>query len=152
MKKLTFALFLLATTVLSGCASLVPQLETPHLSIVSLELVKADILSQELNVRMRVQNPNDRALPVKGLDYRLEVEGQKFATGVLGAPFTVPSFGEAEFDMRITANLASTIVRLLSRSDQHDEAINYRMVGKLSLSEGLLRNIPFEETGTFTLN
>jgi LEA14-like dessication related protein len=137
---------------LSGCSLLVPKLETPDLSIVNVELVKGDFWEQRLKVRMRVQNPNDRALPIKGIRYTLEVQGEEMARGVSGASFTVPPLGEAEFDMNITANMATTLVKLLGRGNEAlKDQIAYRIVGRVSLSQGLLRSIPFEETGTFKL-
>jgi LEA14-like dessication related protein len=106
-----------------------------------------------MKVRMRVQNPNDRVLPIKGLSYTLEVAGTELANGVSAASFRVPAFGEAEFDMNVTANMISIITQLMSRKDglkQADE-VPYRLVGKVQLSEGLLRTIPFEEKGSFKL-
>lgn len=143
---------LLIALLLAGCASLVPQLETPRLSIVNVEVLKSDLWEQRLRVRMRVQNPNDRALPIRGLTYRMEVAGEELAHGVSSASFTVPALGEAEFDMMVTANMASALFRLLGRGDDSlKEQIDYRIVGKVSLSEGFLRSIPFEERGTFRL-
>jgi LEA14-like dessication related protein len=138
--------------LLSGCALLVPKLETPKLSIVGVELLRSDLWEQQLKVRMRVQNPNDRTLPIKGLSYTLEVDGQEFARGVSGASFVVPALGEAEFDMNVTANMASTLIKLLGRGSQAPgNKVDYRLLGKISLSEGWLRSIPFEERGSFKL-
>jgi len=137
---------------LASCSALLPRLETPSLSIVNVELLKSDMWEQRMKVRMRVQNPNDRALPIKGLSYALEVAGEDFAHGVSGASFLVPALGETEFDMNITANMASTIIKFLGRgSDSLKDELDYRIKGKISLSEGLLRSIPFEEKGKFTL-
>ena len=55
---------------------------------------------------MHVQNPNDRALPIKGIATRSRCEGQQFASGESAASFVVPALGEAEFDMNATTNLA----------------------------------------------
>jgi LEA14-like dessication related protein len=104
-----------------------------------------------MKVRMRVVNPNDRPIPVKGLTCALEVAGQELAHGVSGASFNVPALGEAEFDMNMTANMASAIIKLLGRGSDADDEIDYRVSGKISLSEGLLRSIPFEDRGKFKL-
>ena len=70
-----------------------------------------------------------------------------------GSSFIVPRMGEAEFDMNVTANLAGTLLRLASRADQGGmpETLDYRIAGKVSLSTGLLRSIPFSEQGTLKL-
>ena len=78
---------------------------------------------------MRVQNPNDRALPVKGIYYTLDVAGQEFAHGVSGASFVVPALGEAEFDMNVTANMAGALIKLLgtaSGSGEHESTTAHR--------------------------
>jgi LEA14-like dessication related protein len=136
----------------AGCSALLPRLETPSLSIVNVELLKSDMGEQRMRVRMRVQNPNDRALPIKGLSYALEVAGEDFAHGVSAASFLVPAMGEAEFDMNITANMASTLIKFLGRGgDSAADEVDYRIKGRISLSQGVLRSIPFEERGRFKL-
>jgi len=136
----------------AGCSTLVPKLETPRLSIVNVELQESTMWEQRIKVRMHVQNPNDRALPIKGLSYSVDVAGDEFAHGVSAAGFTVPALGEAEFDMNVTANMASTLIKLLSRgSDSLGDQVDYRIRGKISLSEGWLRSIPFDEHGSFKL-
>jgi LEA14-like dessication related protein len=138
-------------TALAGC-SFLPKFETPRLSIVNVELVKSELFEQRLKVRLRVQNPNDRALPVKGVSYRLEVGGEDFAQGVSASSFNVPAFGEAEFDMNVTANMAAALIRIATQGGSAErDAIDYRMVGKVSLANGVLRSIPFEEKGSFKL-
>jgi LEA14-like dessication related protein len=139
-----------ALWVLSGCSLFVPKLETPKLSVVGVEIQKSTLWEQQLKVRMHVQNPNDRALPIKGLTYRLEVNGQEFAHGQSAASFVVPALGEAEFDTNVTANLAGTLITLLGHgSDGLGQSVVYHLSGKVSLSEGILRSVPFDEHGTF---
>jgi LEA14-like dessication related protein len=99
-------------------------------------------------VRLHVQNPNDRVLPIKGIKYVLDVNGQEFAHGESAASFVVPALGEAEFDMNTTANMTGTLISLLGHGA---DSLEYHLVGKVSLSEGLLRSIPFDEHGTFKL-
>lgn len=136
---------------LFACSSLVPKLETPTLSIVNVEMLKSDVWEQRMKVRLRVQNPNDRSLPIKGLSYALEVADEPLAQGVSGDSFVVPALGEAEFDMNVTANMAGALVKLLGRGSSVGDEVDYRIKGKISLSEGFLRSIPFEERGKFKL-
>jgi len=143
MRRFSIAL---AALGLSGCSLFVPKLEKPNLSVVSVQMLKSDLWHQELKLRMRVQNPNDRALPVKGLSYELDVADQELAHGMSGDSFVVPARGEAEFDMSVSANMASVLIKVLS---QGGNQVEYRIKGKISLSTGLLRSIPFDEQGTF---
>ena len=143
---------IVAVLALSGCSLFLPRLETPKLSVVNVEIQKSTLWAQQLRVRMHVQNPNERALPIKGLTYVLEVNGQEFAHGESAASFVVPALGEAEFDMNVTANLAGTLITMLGHgSDSLGQSVAYHLSGKVSLSEGILRSLPFDEHGTFKL-
>lgn len=140
---------LLLAVALSSCTLLVPKLETPRLAIVDVQVLRANFMEQQLRVRMSVQNPNDRSLPVQGLSYTVFIGGQEFATGVSAASFTVPALGAAEFNMDVTANAAGALFAILSRP--RGQGIDYHMKGRVELSHGWLRSIPFEESGSFTL-
>ncbi len=143
-----------ACAALTACAAFAPKLETPKLSIVNVEIVKGDLFEQRLRARIKVENPNDRELAVKGITYTIEVGGEEFGRGISGSSFTVPRLGEAEFDMNVTANMAGTLMRLAQRAKEAGrtpDSVDYRIVGKVSLATGMLRSIPFEERGAFKL-
>jgi len=144
-----FLQLLLLAVALCGCTLLVPKLQTPRLAIVDVEVIKANFLEQRLRVRMRVENPNDRSLPIKGLSYTVYLGGQEFATGVSDASFIVPALGTAEFNMDVTANAAGAIFAVLSKP--RGQGIDYRMRGRVQLTHGWLRSIPFEQSGSFIL-
>jgi LEA14-like dessication related protein len=139
-------LIILVCLGLSGCSLFVPKLEKPTLSVVRVQMLKSDLWHQEFKVRIRVQNPNDRELPVKGIVYELDVEGQELAHGMSGDSFVVPALGEAEFDMSVSANMANMLIKLLNKGGSQ---VEYRIYGKISLSAGLLRSIAFDDHGTF---
>ena len=133
---------------LAGCEVL-PKLEAPTLSVVSMKMQSADIFSQRMLVRMRVLNPNARELPIKGITYRIEVNDAELGQGLTNTPFIVPALGEAEFDVQVTTNLAGVVGKLLGRRSQ--DSLQYRLVGEVSLSSGFLRRIPFDERGSVKL-
>jgi LEA14-like dessication related protein len=140
---------LVLAVALSSCALFVPKLQTPRLAIVDVEVIKANFLEQRLRVRMRVDNPNDRSLAVQGLSYTVYLGGQEFATGVSDASFVVPALGTAEFNMDVNANAAGAIFAILSKP--HGQGIDYRMKGRVELTHGWLRSVPFEQSGSFVV-
>lgn len=139
-----FRVAALTAVALAGCASLPTNLKTPEVSFVSLRAVDASVFEQKLEVRMKVYNPNSIELPVNGLDVDMELAGEPFARGVSAREFVVPANGEAEFDMNVTANAMNALLKI---AGDKSAAIDYRLKGKLSTKIGLLRTIPFEETG-----
>lgn len=136
---------------LVACAGLGTKLETPRVSFVGIKALEATLFEQRLEVRLRVQNPNKLELPVRGLDVDVELAGEPFAHGISAREFTVPAHGEAEFDMIVTANAATALIRILGSDRKSREAIEYRLKGKLSTRLGIFRSIPFEETGTLPI-
>ena len=116
----------------------------------NLRAVDASVFEQRLEVRLKVRNPNDVELPVNGLDVDLELAGEPFAHGVSAREFVVPALGEAEFDMNVTANALAALLKIAGGEHKSKE-IEYRLKGKLSTRLGLLRTIPFDETGTVPL-
>lgn len=148
MKAMRALTALLTAVVLAGCAY--SHLEKPKLEVLDVQLLKGDLLQQQLKLRMRVQNPNDRELPVRGITYELAVAGEAFAHGESERDFVVPALGSAEFDVNVTANAATALLKILG-GGRRLESVDYRLTGKVALSSGMLRSIPFDETGKIHL-
>jgi LEA14-like dessication related protein len=138
-----------AALCLAGCA---PKFNRPTVSVVSVELRGGNLLQQNFAVKLNVQNPNDRALPVKGLHVELNVDGEEIASGVSDRPFEVPANGETEFDMTIKANMAMALMKLANKMNQHVESIDYDLTGGASLDLPFLHDLPFHQTGSFPLS
>lgn len=136
---------------LTACSSLAPKLETPRLTIINVAMTSGDVFSQNFLVHLNVQNPNDRELSIKGIDYKLFLQGDSFAEGVSGAPFVVPALGEKEFDLTVRTNFVSSIGRLLTRLNGK-KTVEYVLEGKVMLQSGMIRSIPFRESGSVDLD
>jgi LEA14-like dessication related protein len=135
--------------LLSACSALRPDLQVPRLTLVSVAMTSGDIFNQQFLVKVNVQNPNARELPVRGIDYKLFLEGDSFAEGVSEKPFTVPAEGDIDFDMTVRTNFVSGAARLISRLNGRDQ-VNYVVEGKVLTDISMLKKIPFQETGTVT--
>ena len=152
MKPLVFLRFGLIAVVacLASCSSLAPKLETPRLTIVNAGMTSGDIFSQNFLVHLNVQNPNDRELAIKAIEYKLFLQGDFFAEGTSNRPFTIPAKDETEFDMTVRTNFVSGIGRLLTRLNGKTR-VEYVFDGKVLLASGMIRTIPFQESGTVDL-
>ena len=135
---------------LAACSALGPKIEVPQVTLVRVAMTSADIFNQQFMVRMHVENPNDRELPVRGIDYKLFLEGDSFAEGVSNKPFTVPAKGETEFDMIVRTNFVSGVARLMSRLNGRQQ-VQYVFEGKVLTDISMAKTIPFQESGTVSL-
>jgi len=110
-----------------------------------------NLLQQEFAVKLHVQNPNDRALPVSGLHVELNVGGEQIASGASDRAFVVAAFGESDFNMTIKANMALALLKLANKMDQHADSIEYDVTGAASIDLPFLRDLPFHQAGSFSL-
>lgn len=151
MRTLTrAALFVTLLFALGACSTFAPKLESPRLTVMSVAMTSGDMFNQNFLVHLNVQNPNDRELPIKGIDYKLFLQGDSFAEGVTTAPFVVPAQGENQFDITVRTNFVSSLGRLLSRLNGK-KSVEYVIEGQVLLSSGLLRKIPFRQSGAVDL-
>jgi LEA14-like dessication related protein len=113
-------------------------------------MTSADIFNQQFLVRLHVQNPNDRELAVKGIDYELFLEGDSFAEGISNKAFVIPALGETEFELPVRTNFVSSLGRLVSRL-QGRKQVQYVIEGKVLTDIGMFSKIPFRESGSVDL-
>jgi LEA14-like dessication related protein len=139
------------TLTLSACSLMAPKFNRPNVTVIGIELRGGNLLQQNFAVRLNIENPNDRALPVRGLHAELNVGGERIASGVSDRAVLIPAFGESEFNLTITANLALALLKLADRANQHADSIDYDLTGAASIDLPFLRNLPFHQTGALKL-
>jgi LEA14-like dessication related protein len=139
------------TLTLSACSLMAPKFNRPNVTVIGIELRGGNLLQQNFAVRLNIENPNDRALPVRGLHAELNVGGEQIASGVSDRAVLIPAFGESEFNLTITANLALALLKLADRANQHADSIDYDLTGAASIDLPFLRNLPFHQTGSLKL-
>lgn len=135
---------------LTSCSTLGPKFEAPQLDVVRIAMTSGDIFSQNFLVHLNVKNPNDRELPIKAIEYKLFLQGDSFAEGTNSRPFVVPANGETDFDMTVRTNFVSGVARLLTRLNGKSK-VEYIIEGAVHLQSGMLRTIPFQESGVVDL-
>ncbi|TJZ74828.1 LEA type 2 family protein [Chitiniphilus eburneus] len=137
-------LILCVTLLLAACAGLPTNLEKPRVSLAGISLKEAGLFEQRFTLTLRVENPNNVALPIKGLDTTLAVNDKPLASGVAAQSVTIPAMGEAKLAIDVTSNLAALVRQLRAANGQG--APRYRLTGKLFVP---LRadGIPFDLEG-----
>ncbi|MES2820500.1 MAG: LEA type 2 family protein [Pseudomonadota bacterium] len=132
--------------VLGACTSLPPR-DPLNIDLVGLEPLPAQELEVRFAVKLRVQNPNDRAIDYDGLALALEVNGQRLASGVSDQRGQVPRFGETLISVPISIS-AYSAVRQAWRLAGHTpgQGLPYVLRGKLG--GGLFGSARFSDSGT----
>ena len=139
------------TLCLVGCSLVRPQYIRPTVSVVGIEMLSGNLLQQNFRVKFNIQNPNDRALPVSGLHATLRVSGDPVAAGAIERPFVVPANGAGNFDMMVSANMAMAVLKLATSGNRQSDSIDYDLAGSASIDLPFMRDLPFHQTGSFSL-
>lgn len=125
-------------SALAGCSTwFSADFEDPQVQLTKVEIIKARLLEQQFLLRFRVDNPNERSLPVRGLVYTVHLNDIELASGESSGWLTVPAHSHEYYEIPVQTNLwrhMKYIVRLLEKPDK---PIAYRLDGQLKT--GLMR-------------
>lgn len=139
----------LSAIALGGCAGL-PRGEPLQVTVAGVEALPGEGLELRMNVRLRVQNPNDSQIDYDGVYVKFDVQGRTFASGVSSEHGTVPRFGEGVVTVPITVSVVRMVRQVLGVLDaQPVETIHYEMSGKLN--GRLFHTVRFTSRGAFEL-
>ena len=141
-------LWLAMGALLVGCSSLT-HLKAPDLKVVGVGFLGGDGHHQNLQLLIHVDNPNDRQISVRAIDYQLALAGTHIAEGSSAEPFTVPALGQSEFTLNVNSDLG-TLLKVVG-AHLNDPTVEYQVTGTLHLAEGMLREIPFKGHGQVPL-
>jgi LEA14-like dessication related protein len=144
-------LFLIALPLmmLSGCASLLPKLQPPQLTVTGIVLGGGNLQQQQLQVRLHASNPNERAIAIRGIECHLDLSGRPFAQGTTDAAFTLPALGETDFTLDVTADIGAAMTALAGSLGH--SSVDYRLYGQVHLASGIVRTVPFSQNGRVRL-
>jgi len=143
-------LLLLAAALLAGCASMENRKEWVKVTVTNLRILDSTLMEQRYLVTLRLQNRHNEELPVAGMSFDLELNDKDFASGVSNQPVTVPAFGEATIDVKLSSSLFGLIRQLQSAQEMEHEPFRYRVSGKLGLIDSSF-SVPFEQLGEIDL-
>jgi LEA14-like dessication related protein len=148
------SLIVLAATALTlaGCA-IFKHTDPPQVSVMAVEPAASGAsqgLGAHMQLKLRVQNPNDTPIEYDGIYVQLDVQNKSLASGMTSQSGTVPAFGEAVILVPVEISymgMASEAIGLLGGRSL--DKITYDMHGKLSSTySGAL---PFKSQGELNL-
>lgn len=138
------------STAAASVRSEYPRIRAPVLEILSIRILKDELINTRLGVAVLVRNPNAFPLRFATLGYKLYGEGRYWASGSLTKPFDVPALGSAESNLYLTMNFTDMDRPLFDRVVKL-AAVSYRLVGTAGVETGLpflpLFSLPFDLSG-----
>jgi LEA14-like dessication related protein len=150
-KRPIFLVVLSGWLLLAGaCTSWPPKFQAPRLTVVAIELgPSGNMQQQRVRLTLHAVNPNDRAIPIRSIDCKLEIENMSFAEGKTAAAFVLPAMGQTDFDVDVVANLNSALIALAGTLGHG--TVGYRIYGEVHPQGSFLRSIPFDQKGRVKL-
>lgn len=149
LSRFTLVLLVLA---LGACVTTSEKYDPPKIDLVGLEPLQSADGKPRFNVVLRVVNPNDRDLTIKGAYYEISVEGNELFTGASDKASTIPAYGENTVTLEAQPSLFGAIglFKTLLGGGGNMEAINYKLYTKLSIA-GVPMPIRIKEEGKLDL-
>lgn len=150
---LTLLLALALLPLLTGCSSLLWKKKAvmPTVSLANMELQGIKGLETIFRLQLRVINPNEEPIEVRGLTCTLKVNGKSFATGISDEHVTIPASGTTTVPVLVYAgvfDLVGPVIELLqNNASQPVKPLEYALTGSLRLGEKGEDKIPFSLQG-----
>lgn len=147
MTQYRFPLLLIFLPLFSACALLTADLKTPQISLVNVKPMQIGLIEQRFKLSLRVKNPNTVELPIRGMQYRLQLADTEFAQGVSDQPIDIPAGGESRLDVEVKTDLTKVLrhLRALRKGP-----VAYRLDGDVAVAMQALK-IPFAYEGEIQL-
>ena len=135
----------------TGCAGLRPNIEAPQVRLAQVQLLSAGLLEQRFRLMLRVTNPNEIAVPIKGMQYAVKLADADFASGSTPQSFRIPALGEELIAVDVSTNLLASAQHLLTFMQSGPSSLNYELTGKVQIDLPLIGGIPFSQSGQVPL-
>lgn len=141
-----------------GCAGLGPQAK-PRVSLANLQVQEVRGLETVFLVELRILNPADTPLQIRGIDCELQVDDRPFATGLVGGTYEVPPYGSLTVPVPVYASMLNMVSSVVARLQQPAvqpgtiEPLRYEVTGHVRLAGGMggTRTLPFASKGELSL-
>jgi Late embryogenesis abundant protein len=156
MRTLTNTAFAAALVLVAACGGssapgpYVPPVpfDQPIVAMRDVRLAGAGLTGGSMDIVVSVYNPNDYAVQTPRMTYYLLVDTARVASGDYDAIIELPARDSAQ--IRIPATFSYASMRNAGRTAASVGAVNYRMVGRISVATPYGRlSAPYDRTGRF---
>jgi LEA14-like dessication related protein len=145
-------LLLLWVVICASCASIIPEIDPPQVSVDSFESLPGEQGTPRFLIKLRIANPNKQTLDIAGISYSISILDKELISGVTNEVPVIEPYTEEVVELQASLKLFQ-IVRLitgLAANQQATEALEYRFAAKIDFN-GLIPTQRVEETGEIKL-
>ncbi|MCO5099755.1 MAG: LEA type 2 family protein [Burkholderiaceae bacterium] len=120
-----------AAALLAGCNALPPaDLEPPRLAFSDFRVEELGLSEIRFVLAVDTENPNDVEIPLRNIDFALELLGRPFAEGsMLDRAVTLPALGARTIPVQFTVPTARLLELLRSLRSAEPAQWSYRLSG-----------------------
>lgn len=122
------------------------RLEPPEVVLTDIRSLPSTVLEQRFEVGLRLYNPNNRELPVDGLDFELALNGRRLARGATGDGFVLPRLGEATTTVTVSTSVLDLARQIAGLGKT--ETLTYALDGRVYLAGAFAPTLPFQKQGS----
>lgn len=124
---------IISVMLLVGCATLNPNFEKPQVSVSSFKALPGSGMNPSFEIGLRVINPNNIDLNLKGISYSASIEGNQVFSGVANQLPIIPAYGEDEVKLQAQADLFSGLRLFADLLKPRKTPIGYSLKVKLDV-------------------
>ncbi len=136
--------------VLTACAPFLPVFEEPGVSLTGVRVLPGNGIVPNFEFDLHITNPNGIALKLKGLSYKVELEGEPILTGVSRALPQIEAYGEGGITLSASPDLISTLNLFSKLFRQSRQQVEFRLEAVLDVG-GIMPKIRVEKVGKIDL-
>lgn len=135
--------------LLAGCVTVPDDFKQPGISVIAIQPRVINSMTPEFDIRLRVTNPNRKALEIAGLSYELRLAGSKVIEGVASDLPRIEAYGEAEVMLRAHADLLGSLGVLSRMINDPDMPVDYEFGAEIDLGT-FYPTLKIERSGTLS--
>jgi LEA14-like dessication related protein len=142
----------IGTAMLAGCAGLGGRLEPPRVTLSDVRVEAVRLFETVFLLELRILNPNDSPLDIKGVSCHFDLNNKTFASGVSDVQTQIPAYGAGTIPVTVYSSVLGMIRGI--QGLQGTEFIRYQLSGHLHLAgdaTGTSARVPFKSEGDLSL-
>jgi LEA14-like dessication related protein len=141
---------MLFVALLGGCASIVPELDPPKVTVESFDSLPSESGAPRFQIKLRVTNPNKQALDIAGISYSIEIMDKELINGVTNEVPVIEGYSEEIVTLEAGLQLFQLLRLLAGLGRTPADSLEYRFSAKIDFN-GFVPTQRIEETGEITL-